>query len=215
MDSKGLLNIEYVFCIIIGILILITLMPLLDDNLNANIELNEEASARILLDNISGSINEVNSNSYGFIKRIDLMEKIANHSYKITVKSNEVDLEFNNKKGKTQISPIKLVNANNESLDEIELYSGNSYSIEKILVDDHQTKLFNQSSILIRPMTNIRAYPSSLSVEKMSSKSVGVSKLSCQAHISCHINHWPFTFNFSLKDKSSLVLIILTSCLGT
>ena len=46
MDSKGLLNIEYVFCIIIGILILITLMPLLDDNLNANIELNEEASAR-------------------------------------------------------------------------------------------------------------------------------------------------------------------------
>ena len=132
MDSKGLLNIEYVFCIIIGILLLITLMPLLDDNLNANIELNEEASAR----------------------RIDLMEKIANHSYKITVKSNEVDLEFNNKKGKTQISPIKLVNANNESLDEIELYSGNSYSIEKILVDDNQTKLFNQSSILIRPITS-------------------------------------------------------------
>ena len=129
MDSKGLLNIEYVFCIIIGILILITLMPLLDDNLNANIELNEEASARILLDNISGSINEVNSNSYGFIKRIDLMEKIANHSYKIT-------------------------NANNESLDKIELYSGNSYSIEKILVDDNQTKLFNQSSILIRPITS-------------------------------------------------------------
>ena len=129
-------------------------MPLLDDNLNANIELNEEASARILLDNISGSINEVNSNSYGFIKRIDLMEKIANHSYKITVKSNEVYLELNNKKGKTQISPIKLVNANNESLDEIELYSGNSYSIEKILVDDNQTKLFNQSSILIRPITS-------------------------------------------------------------
>ena len=154
MDSKGLLNIEYLFCIIIGILILITLMPLLDDNLNANIELNEEASARILLDNISGSINEVNSNSYGFIKRIDLMEKIANHSYKITVKSNEVDLEFNNKKGKTQISPIKLVNANNESLDKIELYSGNSYFIEKILVDDNQTKLINQSSILIRPITS-------------------------------------------------------------
>ena len=149
MDSKGLLNIEYVFCIIIGILILITLMPLLDDNLNANIELNED-----LLDNISGSINEVNSNSYGFIKRIDLMEKIANHSYKITVKSNEVDLEFNNKKGKTQISPIKLVNANNESLDEIELYSGNSYSIEKVLVDDNQTKLVNQSSILIRQITS-------------------------------------------------------------
>ena len=43
---------------------------------------------------------------------------------------------------------------NNESLDEIELYSGNSYSIEKILVDDNQTKLFNQSSILIRPITS-------------------------------------------------------------
>ena len=84
-------------------------MPLLDDNLNANIELNEEASARILLDNISGSINEVNSNSYGFIKRIDLMEKIANHSYKITVKSNEVYLELNNKKGKYVLNNFNIL----------------------------------------------------------------------------------------------------------
>ena len=119
--------------------------------MNENMELNEEASARILLDNISSSINEVNSNSYGFIKRIDLSEKITKHSYKITVKSNEINLEFNNKKGKEQISPIKLVNSNNETLNEIELYSGNSYSIEKVLVDDNQTKLVNQSSILIRP----------------------------------------------------------------
>jgi hypothetical protein len=70
------------------------------------------------------------------------------------VKSNEVNLEFNNKKGKAKISPIKLVNSNNETLNEIELYSGNSYSIEKVLVDDNQTKLVNQSSILIRQITS-------------------------------------------------------------
>ena len=154
MDSKGLLNIEYLFCTIIAILLLITLMPMIEENLNENMELNEEASARILLDNISSSINEVNSNSYGFIKRIDLSEKITKHNYKITVKSNEINLEFNNKKGKEQISPIKLVNSNNETLNEIELYSGNSYSIEKVLVDDNQTKLVNQSSILIRQITS-------------------------------------------------------------
>ena len=125
-------------------------MPLLDDNLNANIELNEEASARILLDNISGSINEVNSNSYGFIKRIDLMEKIANHSYKITVKSNEVNLEFNNKKGKTVINPIKLIDTSNKSIERIELYNGRTYLIEKTLVNDNKTNTINQSSILIR-----------------------------------------------------------------
>lgn len=154
MDSKGLLNIEYLFCIIIAILLLITLMPLIDENLNANFELNEEASARILLDNISNSINEVNSNSYGFIKIINLPEKISKHGYKATVKSNEINLEFNNKKGKTRIIPIKLVNVNNETLEETELFSGNSYSIEKVLVDDNQTKIINQSSILIRRITS-------------------------------------------------------------
>ena len=150
MDSKGLLNIEYIFCMIITILLLISLMPLIEDNMDSNIELNEETSARLLLDNVSSSINEVNSKSYGFIKRINLNEEIAGHSYKITVKSNEIILEFSNKKARAQISPIKLVNANNETLNEEELYSANSYSIEKVRVDDNQTKLFNQSSILIR-----------------------------------------------------------------
>ncbi len=150
MDSKGLVNLEYLFSIIIIITLLISFMPLVENSLDVNKNIEENSNARILLDDVSDSINQVNSNSYGFIKKIDLPEKLNNKSYLIIVKSDEIQLEFDSKKGKSNINPIKMINRENQSLEEIKLYNGNSYLLKKLLIEDNKTKLYNQSSILIQ-----------------------------------------------------------------
>jgi len=152
MDSKGIINIEYVFCIIIGMFILISYIPYLEENIDNNKQTMENAETRFLLNEISSSINQVNSNNYEFSKRIDLPNKIENNSYQITIRSREIIIETNDKKGKENINPINLVNTNNESINEVKLYNGNSYILKKSLIEDNKTKLFNQSSIIIKPL---------------------------------------------------------------
>lgn len=150
MDSKGIINLELLFCTLIIILLLIITFPILEQNLNSNIEIDENAEGRLLLNHIADSINEVNSKGFGFNKKIKLPESINDNHYTILVKNNEVILEFNNKKGKSNIDPIKLVNANNKTIDSVQLYNGRTYLIKKTLINDNKTHMTNQSSIEIK-----------------------------------------------------------------
>lgn len=154
MDSKGIINIELLFCTLIVILLLIVNLPMIEKGISSNIEIHENNKGRLLANHIANSINEVNSNEYGFKKKIRLPESIEGNFYKVTVNEREAMIEFNNKKGKSAINPIRLVDASNRSLENIELYNGRSYLIEKILVNDNQTNTINQSSILIRQINN-------------------------------------------------------------
>ena len=150
MDSKGIINIELLFCTLIMVLLLIITLPMIDENLNSNKELNENGEARFLLNHITNSINEVNSKEEGFNKRIKLPESVNGNYYSILIDNKEVIIEFNNKKGKSNISPIKLVDANNKTLDNAQLYNGRTYIIKKILINDNKTHTINQSSIQIK-----------------------------------------------------------------
>ena len=114
MDSKGIINIELLFCTLILILLLIVNLP----------------------------------------KKIKLPESIEGNFYKIIVTERETIVEFNNKKGKSVINPIKLIDTSNKSIERIELYNGRTYLIEKTLVNDNKTNTINQSSILIRQIGN-------------------------------------------------------------
>ena len=148
MDEKGQLNIEFLFCIIISIMILISIMPYLNQNIDSNLNTINNLEGRLLLNQISNDINQVNSNMYGFSKYIQLPDKIENNNYLLTIKTTEIILEYKNKKGKTNINPINLINTNNESLVEIKLYNGVKYKISKELSNNNQENI-NQSSILI------------------------------------------------------------------
>lgn len=148
MDEKGQLNIEFLFCITISIMILISIIPYLNQNIDSNLNTINNLEGRLLLNQISNDINQVNSNMYGFSKYIQLPDKIENNSYLLTIKTTEIILEYKNKKGKTNINPINLINTNNESLVEIKLYNGVKYKISKELSNNNQ-KNINQSSILI------------------------------------------------------------------
>lgn len=149
LDNKGQLNIEFIFCIILTIIILISISMYLNQTIDSNNNIENNLEGRMLLNQISNDINQVNSNNYGFSKTIVLPNKIKNDSYLITIKGNEIILEYNNKKGKVKIIPINIVNQNNENLNEIKLYNGAKYKISKELTTN---KKYNttQSSILIQ-----------------------------------------------------------------
>ena len=150
MDSKGIINLELLFCTLIIILFLIINFPMIEENLNSNIEIEENNECRLLLNRIANSINEVNSRGYGFNKKIRLPESINENHYSIIIKNNEIIIEFNNKKGRSQINPINLVDANNKTIDSVQLFKGRTYLIEKRLINDNKTHIINQSSIEIR-----------------------------------------------------------------
>ena len=69
MDSKGIINLELLFCTLIIILLLIINFPMIEQNLSSNIEIEENSEGRFLLNHISDSINEVNSKGQGFNKK--------------------------------------------------------------------------------------------------------------------------------------------------
>ena len=154
MDSKGIINIELLFCTLIVILLLIVNLPMVENSLNSNIEIHENSKARSLSNHIANSINEVNSNENGFRKKIKLPESVDGKFYKVIVNERETIVEFNDKKGKSAINPIKLVDSSNRSIENMELYNGRAYLIEKRLVNDNETGTINQSSILIRQVEN-------------------------------------------------------------
>lgn len=150
MDSKGIINIELLFCTLIVILLLIVNLPMIENGLNSNIEIHENSKARILANHIADSINEVNSNEYGFRKKIKMPESIDGNFYRIVVNEREAIIEFNKRDGKSVINPIKLVDSSNKTIESMELYNGRTYLIEKTLINDNKTNTINQSSILIR-----------------------------------------------------------------
>lgn len=150
MDSRGIINIELLFSSIIIILLLITYLPIIDESLNSNMQIEENSEGRMLLNHIANSINEINSKEYGFNKRIDMPDSINGNYYSILIHNDEVILEFNNKKGKSNINPIKLVDSNNKTIDSVQLFNGRTYLIKKTLINNNETHTINQSSIEIK-----------------------------------------------------------------
>jgi len=145
MDSKGIINIELLFCTLIVMMLLIVNLPMIENGLGSKIEIHENSEGRFLVNNIADSINEVNSKEYGFRKKIKLPESVDGNFYRIIINDKEAIVEFNNKKGKSAINPIMLVDSSNKTIEKMELYNGRTYLIEKTLINE-----INQSSIFIR-----------------------------------------------------------------
>jgi len=131
MDSRGIATVDFLFTLFLTLLIAISTLNLIGTNLNTEKSIEEDTNGRLILEKVANSINQVNSNLPGNIQEIHLPTNISGNSYVIIVKSNHIILEFNNKKGKSAIFPINLVNFNMERIKEIKLYSGEDYKIKK------------------------------------------------------------------------------------
>ena len=137
MDSKGIVTVDFLFTLFLTLIITIAGLNLIETNLNTEKSLEEDTKARLILERVANSINQVNSNLPGNIQEIFLPRNISGNSYILTVRSNHIILEFSNKKGKSIIFPINLVDFNMNRINEIKLYPGEKYKIKKSLDENN------------------------------------------------------------------------------
>ncbi|WP_409200970.1 hypothetical protein [Methanobrevibacter sp. DSM 116169] len=129
MNNKGFLSIDFIFSIAFILIIAIIFLSLGLNNLEVSKNINENIESRLILDNIASSINQVISSGNGYTKEISTPDNIKNKSYKITIKSKNITLDVNNKKGLSTIIPINLVDNNDIRINEKVLYNNRSYLI--------------------------------------------------------------------------------------
>jgi hypothetical protein len=129
IGSNGIATTEFLFFIFTTMTIAIILIEVFQSQINSLYSLDENIQGRIILENISNQFNQVSQSLESISTEIHLPEKISNHSYSITVDCRNLILEFNNKKTRETIFPIELLNKNGDKINDIKLYSGNSYSI--------------------------------------------------------------------------------------
>lgn len=132
MNDRGFLSIQSIFSMFIIIIIALGCVFYIENIVQSTEDNSLNVESRLFLDKISYEINQVNSNGEGYSKVIDLPDDIGGYSYLIKISSDEVLLEVSNKKGKTDIFPISLVNHDKLPIKEIKLYTGEKYSISKL-----------------------------------------------------------------------------------
>lgn len=139
MDSRGIYTIDFLFSIFLTLTIGIIILNLIGNALEDQKTIEEDMGGRILIDNIANTINQVNSNNLGYMKKINIPDNISGKDFKITINYDEVVLELENKKADSALIPIRIVNINLEPIEEVKIYPGNSYKIKKLLDNDNLT----------------------------------------------------------------------------
>lgn len=121
MNKKGFISLEYLFSFFIILIIALGLLFYAQSTIESCINIEDNINHRLILDNVTNWISQVNSNGDGYSKRINLPYE---GYYKIIVDKNKLTIVYDNKKGET---PINLLDLDSK----YELYSGKSYLIKK------------------------------------------------------------------------------------
>ncbi|MEA4957663.1 hypothetical protein SDC9_08625 [bioreactor metagenome] len=139
MDSKGLYTIDFLFSIFFTLIIGIVMFNIVGTNLENEKIIEEDLNGRTLIDEIANIINQVNSNYLGYGKTIEIPYNISENYFSLTINQNEVLLEFKNKKAESKIIPVRIININNDLVDDFKMYPGNSYKIKKSIDKNNMT----------------------------------------------------------------------------
>ena len=122
MDNKGFISIEYLFSIFVILIVAIPLLFLSQSAVESNLNVEDSVTHRLILDDVSNAISQVNSNGKGYSKSIYLTSDVG--YYEITVENNKLTMDYYGKKAQSM-----LAISNFDS--KYELHSGNSYIISK------------------------------------------------------------------------------------
>ena len=122
MDNKGFISIEYLFSLFIVIIIALGMLFYASASISSSLNIGDGVSHRLILDDVSDVISQVNSNGVGYSKYIKLPSDRGYFEKK--KKKNKLTMEYDGKKGETM-----LVLANIDS--KYKLVSGRSYAISK------------------------------------------------------------------------------------
>lgn len=122
MDDKGFISIEYLFSIFIVLIIALGLLFFTQSTIESNIGIGDNLEHRLILDNLAGVINQVNSHGEGYSAYVHLDSKVG--FYEITVDWDKLTMKYSDREGETQILPIIISS-------KYKLYSGRTYLISK------------------------------------------------------------------------------------
>jgi hypothetical protein len=136
LDLKAIASLDFLFFIFSIIAIAILILGLFQSQFNSLSILDENVQGKLILETVSNYFNQVSQSLDSFSIKFSLPNKINKYDYIITVDSNNLFLEFNNKKTREIIFPINLFNKNTEKVSQIKLYSGNTYLL--ISIDKNQ-----------------------------------------------------------------------------
>ena len=122
MDNKGFISVEYIFSLFIVIIIACSILFYSESIINSSFNIENNVEHRLILDDVSGQISQVNSNGAGYSKHIELPSDKG--YFEITVDKSKLTIEYDGKKGETF---LPLLNVDSK----YKLVSGRSYCITK------------------------------------------------------------------------------------
>lgn len=130
MNDKGFISIQYLFSIFLLVLIAIFILSLSFNSIASEQRVENHLTSRMVLDSVSDSINQVSSNGEGYSMEITLPDRILGSSYVLKVSKKDILFHGGDRMARNDIMPIVLVKYGLK-VDDVELYSGNSYVIKK------------------------------------------------------------------------------------
>ena len=122
MDNKGFISIEYMFSIFVVLIIAIPLLFISQSAIESSLNIEDSVTHRLILDDVSNAISQVNSNGEGYSKSLYLTSDVG--YYEIMVENGKLTMDYYGKTGQTLL-PVSNMHS------QYRLHSGNSYVISK------------------------------------------------------------------------------------
>lgn len=122
MDNKGFISIEHLFSLFIILIIASSMLFYSEATITSSFNIEESITHRLVLDDVRNQISQVNSNGPGYSKYIKLPSNIG--YFEIIVDKSKLTIEYEDKKGETQLPLIKIDS-------KYRLVSGRQYCISK------------------------------------------------------------------------------------
>jgi hypothetical protein len=122
MDNKGFISIEYLFSLFILIIIALGVLFFASSAIGSSLSIEDGVAHRLILDDLSNQISQVNSNGIGYSKYVRLPSDKG--YFEITVERNKLTMEYGDRKGETLIMPADMDS-------KYKLVSGRTYLISK------------------------------------------------------------------------------------
>ena len=122
MDNKGFISIEYLFSLFILIIIALGVLFFASSTIASSLNIEDSVAHRLILDDLSNQISQVNSNGIGYSKYVKLPSDKG--YFEITVEQNKLTMEYGDKKGEMLMMLAKLNSR-------YKLVSGRTYVISK------------------------------------------------------------------------------------
>ena len=122
MDEQGFISAEYIFALFMIFTIVCSLLFYSSSIIDATVNIENSITHRLILDEVSNVISQVNSNGEGYSKYLKLPSDKG--YFEITVEKSRLIIEYDNKKGE---SMIPLLNIDSK----YKLISGKKYLISK------------------------------------------------------------------------------------